>query len=501
MRTYFVFLVLILIVVLAGQVRAQTVTSGYSPLAEGVYAFTADGGDKGFIVGCELGNDVKIIVSRDYENIEEYSVTEQLKLLGCGDQPVLVSAGFDEDGVPSALLLGISENPEGWLTFYRLVLSEDEITFESFPTALVVGIFDSPGTWANLCPFYARQETLEGYSRLYQSSYVFARPNGSYAGLVWSDNGIWLVEFAGGSIAVDRIYAAPEGGFLEPVWHACSSRGGKLLSIVAEFTPAVEEPVVEFDWESETEDTGEGMEAEVESSEVGEDSADESSENTGETEITEGNEGSEDAESEEVVAPETGEDEEVGAADDEQPGIPEKGEGLEIEPSETPEPESGTEDDEGKIDLILVSNLYKDTTSENVTRIMPPDSLGCSVAVDGRPFVFWFVKNEKGERFGYYWGLGHTDPAKVKPLIFMSDKKSVPAFPAMRGLGLPVLVHEEGGSVILRLNSGSSPDWVVQEAYVLENSLNGLDAVMGVNKTAYFILDGDKLVWHWHRNK
>ena len=523
---------LLVVLLLATSAGAQTVGSGYAKLAEGVYAFTVDGGDHGFIAGCELGNDVKVIVARGYADIEEYSVSEQLKLQNCEDTPSLVAVGFPAKGAPSVLLLGIAKDPEAWPTFHKLTLGDEKVILESYPTSLIAGMFDEPGAWAELCPFFAREETLQGFSALYYKSYVFARPDGSFAGLIWRDNGLWIAKFAEGKIVVDRIYAPKDGCKLAPVWHATCSRGGRLTAVIAEaaINPEVEtvEPVEPETPAIEPSPDGSSDSGEAEEGENGDLGGEEPGtapsflarscelsfamqEGEGETpppgEETEPPQDEGEGQGEESPP----EIEETPPSEEETP--PAEGEtplevteviAGEVTPEEMEpeiEPAVVTLPGEGEVDLVMVYNFGEKTWSTPIGRFEQPLNVSCATAVDGRPFAYWILPGEDNIKLAYYWGLKHDAPDKVVPFELNASPKAAPPFAAMRAMGLPALMHEQGGKVLLRLNNGSSPDWVTQEAYALAGRLMGVNAVMGLKTTAWFILDDDKLMWHWHANK
>lgn len=457
---------------------AQDVTSGYQRLSDGVYAFTADGGDGGAVVGCEQGTDVKIIVLRDYKTLEKYFCIEQLALHEITDQPVLVSAGFDSNGDASALIMGVPADSTAWPSFYKLNLAQNKVTVDKFETSAIAGVFNEPGEWAFVCPFFARQETRDGFSSIYQTSYFYAMPDGSYAGLLWRETGIWKIEFRLGSIKVDQIYTPAAGQELLPVWSTHRSPKGKLAALVAETRnaePAVQTPEIAPLVE---ESVGVEAETETEAAEVSESS----DENGGE-------------------ASESGIEDEVGD--------------FATEPEETPAEENAggeTADEEvapavlavrdTKANLVLITAVGENIKAEVVAESAPPEMVSLALAVDGRPFAFWFTPGQtRGEYSARYWGLGFTDQSKVAPFVIKASESASPPLGAMRALGLPGLMYEENGSVFLRMGNGKSTDWHVQEDFKIRRAAKQFGEVMGVSTTAYFILDGSSLFWHWHKNK
>ncbi len=468
---------------------AQEVTSGYQRLSDGVYAFTADGGDGGAVVGCEQGTDVKIVVLRDYKTIEKYFCVEQLALKEISDQPVLVSAGFDAGGEPSALIMGVPANPEAWPAFYKLTLGQDEVSIEKFETSPVAGVFQEPGEWAFICPFFARQETRDGFAPIYQTSHVYAMPDGSYAGLLWRENGIWKIEFRAGAISVTKIYEPAAGQELVPVWAAHRSPKGKLAAFIAETRPA---KAAVGDIAAAESETGVDGNADSQSEDAGPESVPESE--TGES-------GSETEEEETIAPTEDAEDNSGNLAGD----GGEDGE-TEAEPGDAatdgPEDEAVPAARDEVVNLIFVTAVGENVRIENVGETMPPAMMSCALAVDGRPFAFWFTPAAaQGEFSAKYWGLGFTGNVKAVPFTVKTSEKSAPPLAAMRALGLPGLLYEENGAVYLRMGNGSSPDWHVQEEFKIWRAAKQFGEIMSVNMTAYFILDGSSLFWHWHKNK
>ncbi|MEP0814826.1 MAG: hypothetical protein HRF49_09220 [bacterium] len=469
---------------------AQTVSSGYSKLADGVYAFTADGGDAGVVVGCELGTDVKIIVSRNYGPLETYSVSEQLTLLGHTEQPLLVTAGFDKDGTPDALIMGIPAEQDAWPVFYKLRFAQDGITADSYPSKVIAGMFEEPGSWAELCPFYSRQETREGFSSLYQSAYVWTKGEG-FAGLVWRENGIWEVRFEGADVTVDRIYAPLEGSTLAPVWSACRSPKGKLGALVAEVAPEVAAPPESGALPEPAEEeaaTAEDTSPEEEIAPEEEAAGDEGTTPGGETESAGG--GTAETGSEPADAGEAG----VPAETAEPAGPAESAEHTDIIPAPKPEP---------RVKLVFVTKFDKDVRMTTAAKMAnPPVFLASALAVDGRPFAYWITPTQKeGVYKAGYWGLSFLETAKIKPFELAPAAKTAPPFAAMRGLGLPALMTDNSGTVVTFLSDGKTPEWVMQNEYKPAGAAKGFGTAMGVGATAWFILDGSTLMWHWHKNK
>ena len=472
---------------------AQDVTSGYQRLSDGVYAFTADGGDGGVIVGCEQGTEVKIMVLRDFRTIEKYFCVEQLALQNIADQPVLVSAGFDANGEASALIMGVPAESGAWPSFYKLNFSLAQVSVEQFEASAVAGLFEEPGEWAFVCPFFAREETRDGFSSIYQTSYVYAMPDGSYAGIMWRESGIWQIEFKNGGVAVDRIYSAAEGEELLPVWSAHRSPKGKLAALVAETrpvpapepkldaaVPAATEPDVEFAEEFEDESGGEGV--------------DDNGENSGDDLEGEGGDliedpQDDDGDTQEEPA-ESGELEESGDEN-----------GTATEPASEPQPDIAYVRD-SKVNLVLISAFGGKVWTEIIADSAPPDMMTCALAIDGRPFAFWFTPAaSEGVYEAQYWGLAFADQSKVVPFNIKPKETSAPPVAAMRALGLPGLIYEEGGAAYLRMGNGSSPDWHIQEEFQVKRAAKQFGQVMGLGVTSYFILDGSSLFWHWHKNK